>query len=271
MSKKVFLILICVFTLVVLCNLTSFAQETEKDALDLIVERGKLFVSTELGNVPWTFKDLKTGEITGFTTELVQMYAKEIGVELEVKAFDWAGVIPALTTGKVDMVAAPLSRTMARSLKILYCEPYMIDPGVGYALKGKFKDISELNKKGITITTTAVSIHENMAKELFPEATISPLPTVADTTAAIQSSRADVSLSSKIVSEGIAQSNPNLEIISGYTFMDSFACAVRFDSYKLWSSFNMFMRMIKLDGRYAKLYKKWLGIEWKPNSIETAL
>ena len=271
MNKSVILVSILAVVVILVFGLTSFAQEVKEDALDLIVERGKLLVSTELGNIPWTFQDIKTGEITGFTTELVQMYAKEIGVELEVKTFDWAGVIPALTTGKVDMVAAPLSRTMARSLKILYCEPYMIDPGVGYALKGKFKDISELNKKGVTITTTAGSIHENMAKQLFPEATISPLPTVADTTAAIQSGRADVSLSSKIVSEGIVQSNPNLEIISGYTFMDSFACAVRFDSSKLWSSFNMFMRIIKLDGRYAKLYKKWLGIEWKPNSIETAL
>lgn len=271
MNKRVLFVSICVVALVLVSGLTSFAQETGNDALDLVVERGKLLVSTELGNVPWTFEDIKTGEITGFTTELVRMYAKEIGVELEVKAFDWAGVIPALATGKVDMVAAPLSRTMPRSLKILYCEPYMIDPGVGYALKGKFKDISELNKKGIIITTTAGSIHENMAKELFPEATIAPLPTVADTTAAVQSGRADVSLSSKIVSEGIVQTNPNLEIISGSTFMDSFACAVRFDSFKLWTSFNMFMRIIKLDGRYAQLYKKWLGIEWKPASIETAL
>lgn len=270
MNKKIVSILVCVIFSVLAFGSSLLAQE--KDALDLAVERGKLYVSTELGNAPWAFEDPKTGEITGFTIELVKMYAEELGIGLEVKTFDWAGIIPSLTTGKVDMVAAPLSRTIPRSVNILYCEPYVIDPGVGYALKGKFKDLSELNKEGIVITTTAGSVHEIKAKELFPEATISPLATVADTTAAVLAGRADVSLTSKIVAEQIIQANPNLEIIpGGYTFMDSFACAVRFDSFKLWTSFNMFMRMIKLDGRYAQLYEKWLGIEWQPISIETAL
>jgi len=275
MSKKILLSLVLVITLVTILSFMSFAQEVNKDAaLDLIVKRGKMLVSTELGNAPWAFQDIKTGEITGFVIELAQMYAKEIGVELEVKTFDWAGVIPALITKKVDMVAAPLSRTMPRSLKLLYCEPFVIDPGVGYALKEKFKDIkdiTEFNKKGMTITTPAGSIHEGMARKLFPEAKISPVPTVSDVTAAVQSGRADLGLMSLCCTKAIIKSNPNLRIIPGYTFFDSFACAVRPDSFKLWASFNMFMRMIKLDGRYARLYKKWLGIEWEPNPIETAI
>ncbi|PKP58271.1 amino acid ABC transporter substrate-binding protein [Candidatus Atribacteria bacterium HGW-Atribacteria-1] len=272
MNKKIFLILICVFTLVVLCSLMSFAQVRGEDTLDQIVGRGKLLVSTELGNMPWVFQDPKTSEITGFIIELTRMYAKEIGVELEIKTFEWAGVIPALTTGKVDMVAAPLSRTMPRTLKILYCEPYIIAPGAGQALKGKFKDISEINKKGVIITTGAGSNAEIWAKDYCTEATVIPLPSQADCIAAILSGRADVHLVDYIISEKIVQANPSLETIPGYTFMDSFACAIRLDdSFKLWASFNMFMRLIKLDGRYAQLYKKWLGIEWKPNSIEMSL
>jgi len=271
MSKKIFLISICVFTLVVLCSLlVSFAQETGEDALDLIVERGKLLVSTEFGNAPYAFKDIKTGEITGFTVELIKMYAEEIGVELEIKGFEWAGILPSLITGKVDMIAAVLSRTMPRSLKILYSEPYVIEPGVAFALKGKFKDISEINKKGVIYTCSAGSSHEAWARKYLTEATISPLPTLSDNTAALLSGRADVSTTGMTTAGKVVQANPSLEILPGYAFMDSFAFAVRFDSFKLWNSVNMFMRLIKLDGRYARLYKKWFGFEWKPNSIETA-
>jgi len=60
-------------------------------------------VFTEFGNAPYVFKDIKTGEITGFTVELIKMYAEEIGVELEIKGFEWAGILPYLITGKVDV------------------------------------------------------------------------------------------------------------------------------------------------------------------------
>jgi ABC-type amino acid transport substrate-binding protein len=278
--KKVLLWILAVVVILALVFGSSFffaqkfAQKSgitsSTDALDLALKRGVLYVSTELGNAPWTYADPKTGEITGFTIELARMYTEELGIKLEVKTFDWAGVIPSLTSGKVDMITAPLSRTIPRTTKILYTEPYVIDPGVAYAKKGKFKSLDEINKEGVIITTTAGSIHETMAKKLFPKATMNPLPTVADTIVAIESGRADVNLTSLDVASQIIKGNQSLEIIPGYTFMDSFACAVRFDSPKLWNSFNLFMRMIKLDGRYAALYKKWFGIDWKPTPVETS-
>jgi ABC-type amino acid transport substrate-binding protein len=279
--KKVLLWILAVVVILALVFGSSFffaqkfAQKSgittaNKDALDLALERGVLYVSTELGNVPWTYADPKTGEITGFTIDLVKMYTDELGIKLEVKTFDWAGVIPSLTTGKVDMITAPLSRTVPRSAKILYTEPYVIDPGVAYAKKGRFKSLDEISKEGVVITTTTGSIHETMAKKLFPKATINPLPTVADTVSAIESGRADVNLTSMDVALGIIKGNPSLEIVPGITFMDSFACATRFDSPKLWQSFNLFMRLIKLDGSYAALYKKWFGTDWKPTPVETS-
>lgn len=248
----------------------SLAVLSWADALDDALARGTLIVCTEPGNAPWTYEDPATGKWTGFTIELVQMYTDELGVSLEVKGFDWAGVIPALLAGKADMIAAPLSRTIPRSAKILYCEPYIIAPGVAVVRKGEFTSLEQLNAPDVVLTTTIGSIHEEIGRKKFPLATMSPVPTVADHNAALAAGRADAILTGKFVGEKIVAQYPNFEILPGFTFMDSFACAVRFDSFKLWQSFNLFMRLIKLDGRYAELYKKWFGVEWVPYNIETA-
>lgn len=244
---------------------------TTQDALDLVVQRGTLIVSTELGNYPWAYKDPKTGVITGLVIDIARGYATALGVKLQVNTYVWAGLIPALTTGKVDMVAAPLSRTIARSVKILYCDPYVTDPGVVYALKGKYTSLSDLNKKGVILTTTAGSIHETMAKTLFPNATMNALGTVSDTTAAVLSGRANASLTSRSVGLGILKTNPKLEILPGSTFMDSLACAVNFSSFKLWKSFNMYQQMIKLDGTYGKLFKQYFGVNWVASNVQDGL
>ena len=158
MNKRVLSILTCVAMLVLVLTVTSFAQE--KDALDLVLERGKLVVSTHFGDAPWVYEDPKTGEPTGLIYEITKMYTEEIGVELEMMPFDFAGVIPALISGKVDMIVASLSRTVPRSTKILYTDPYAVEAGSGFAPKGKFKQINELNNEEVRIAVTAGAIEE---------------------------------------------------------------------------------------------------------------
>jgi ABC-type amino acid transport substrate-binding protein len=273
MNKRVLSILTCVVLLVSVLTLTSFAQG--KDALDLVVERGKLVVSSDLANYPWNYEDPETGEITGFVHELIKMFAKEIGVELEVMVYDFAGNIPALTSGKVDMIASTLSRTMPRALKILYTEPYMMAPLVGYALKGKYKDVSELDKEGTIIFAAAGSMQVDVVKVVFPNAECVELPTTAEGVAAILSGRGNAFIEDRPKAQAIVQANPGLEIIpgypGGYKAVDSFAFAVRYDSPKLCNVFNMFLRIIKLDGRYNELHQKWLESDWAPVTLEMSL
>jgi ABC-type amino acid transport substrate-binding protein len=247
-------------------NLRKFFRRRFR-GLYLVLERGKLVVSTHFGDAPWVFQDPKTGEPTGLIYDITKMYADEIGVEYEMMPFDFAGVIPALTSGKVDMIVASLSRTVPRSTKILYTDPYAVEVGSGFALKGKFKEMSELNNEEVRIVVTAGAIEEGMVPKLFPKATLVTVPTTADGVAAILSGRGDVYLSGRRIAIEIARTNPTLEVLPGTTNVDPFAVAVRFDSFKLWNSFNVFMRTIKLDGRYAELHKKWLGSDWVPLPI----
>jgi len=263
------MIMIAVWVLLLSLSMAGFSATTT--TMDQILTRGELRVSMELGNPPWNFKDPKTGEITGMATELARMYAKELGVNLEIKAYDWAGVIPALITHKVDMIATCLSRTIPRSAKIIYTEPYIIAPIIIVAQKGEFKTLDDLNKEGVILTSTAGSFHETLIPKLFPKATMRAVPTNSDCITAVLSGRANAWSTGRFVGTAAVKDHPDkLEVLPGYVFVDSFAFAVRPESAILLQSFNLFMRLIKLDGRYGKLYEKWMGQKWEPVMLETA-
>ena len=248
---------------------TVFAADSQ-DALDQVMQRGTLVVATELGTPPWAYKDPKTGEITGFTIELARMLADSLGVKLKIKTYEWAGIIPSLLTKKVDMLTACLTRTVPRSAKLMYTEPYVNMPGQVLVRKGGFKSLAELNNKDVVLTCTTGSVWEQIAEKALPKATIRTNGTNADNAVALQTKRADGYLNDKLQLISAMKMYPDqFELIPTPLAWDSFAFAVRYDSFKLWNTTNLFMRLIKMDGRYAKLFKKYLGYDWVPKP-ETA-
>jgi polar amino acid transport system substrate-binding protein len=259
--RKFGLLLILVLLGMVLLTGTAMAE----DALDKALKKGKLVVSTEVGTPPWAFKDPKTGEVDGFPVELARMFAKELGVELEIKNFEWTGVIPSLLTKKVDMLVAPLSRTIPRTAKLMYVEPYVNMPAQILAVKGKFKSLEDLNMEGVVITASAGSVWEEVVEKRFPKATVAAAATNVDNGVALNTGRAVAYLNDRLQLEATIGHYPDkFEILPEAVSWDSLAFAVRFDSPKLRESANLFMRLVKMDGRYAKLFKKYMGYEWKP-------
>lgn len=262
--KKLWLTIASVFLALVLFNGNVFAGDPT-DALDEIVKRGKLVVATELGTHPWAYKDPETGKITGFTVELAQMFADDLGVELEIKPYEWAGIIPSLLTSKVDMLAACLTRTVPRSAKLMYAEPYVNMPALMLVRKGEFDSLEKLNNKKVVITATTGSVWEQVAEKKLPNATVRTNATNADNAVALQTKRADAYLNDKLQLTASMKKYPGqFEMVQQPLAWDSLAFATRYDSFKLWNTVNLFMRLIKMDGRYAELFERYLGYKWVP-------
>jgi len=269
LTRKNIILLIGIITF---CLIFAITISANASTLDKIIEKGKLVVGMDPTNPPWNFKDKDTGKITGMATELAHMYAKQLGVELEIKSFAWAGIIPALITNEVDMLATCLSRTVPRSAKIAFTEPYVKAPGIVVAKKGVFNSLSELDSEKVRLNTTTGSVHVELIEKLFPKAQLQLVPTASESASAIIAERSDATLTGILVGLAMVKNNPEkLEILPGYTMMDSFAFAVRYDSPKLLESFNLFMKLIKLNGEYGKLYEEWIEKEWSPDPIENSL
>ena len=60
----------------------------------------------------------------GFEVEVMQQLAKDTGVKLELVPTKWAGIIPALRTGKFDVIICGMGITPQRNLTVNYTRPY---------------------------------------------------------------------------------------------------------------------------------------------------
>ncbi len=90
--------------------------------MEQILKRGTLKVGMSTF-VPWAMKD-KTGKLVGFEIDVATRLAEDMGVKVQFVPTKWAGIIPALLTGKFDVVIGGMSVRPDRNLKVNFSIPY---------------------------------------------------------------------------------------------------------------------------------------------------
>jgi len=98
--------------------------------------KGKLRVGMECDYAPfnWTQADNKNGAVAisndstgyagGYDVQMAKKIADSLGMELEIVKIDWDGLIPALTSEKIDLVIAGMSPTDERKEVIDFSDYY---------------------------------------------------------------------------------------------------------------------------------------------------
>ena len=141
--------------------------------LESVLKNGKLRVGVSLF-APWTLKN-KQGKLIGFEIDVAKQLAKDLGVRLELKEFEWEDMLPALLKKHIDIIAAGMVITPQRALKVNFSQPYA-DSGLGLAtniaLTKNFTGLKDLNEPNTIIAVVAGTVAEDLAQRIFPKATI---------------------------------------------------------------------------------------------------
>ncbi len=146
-------------------------QLIAESTLDQVVRRGVLRVGMDTF-LPWAMKD-KSGKLVGFEIDVARRLAADMGVKVEFVPTKWAGIIPALLTGKFDVIIGGMGIQTKRALKVNFSIPYDYS-GMGIvAHKEKaagFQSLEDFNNTKVEIAcklgTTAVAA----AKKYIPKA-----------------------------------------------------------------------------------------------------
>ena len=85
--------------------------------------KGVLRLGTAAITEPFSFMDASQNVI-GFDIEIARRVAQKLDMKLEVIDMEFGSLIPALLSGKVDMIAACITVTDERAKKILFSEHY---------------------------------------------------------------------------------------------------------------------------------------------------
>jgi polar amino acid transport system substrate-binding protein len=105
------------------CNSNTGKETAAQDSLiEQIQKRGIMRVGMSTF-VPWAMKD-KTGKLIGFEIDVATRLAEDMGVKIEFVPTKWSGIIPALITGKFDVIIGGMGILPSRNLKVNFSIPY---------------------------------------------------------------------------------------------------------------------------------------------------
>jgi len=235
--------------------------------LDEIAQRGELRIAVQTQGAPFSFVD-RNGKRTGSSIDLCEMIAKEMGVKIKFLNYDWDGLIPALLSKKADMLAADMTPTLKRAMKIAFADPYMYTGSVVFVKQNSpIKTLEDVKKSGTKIAVLLGSTGENDAKKAFPDAKLKTYkgggPLLIN---AVLTGHTDAGVNDGSAVRGQAASFPpnSVRILEGQLSKSPLSFAVRYDSPDLLSWLNLFFLHTSLDGRLQDNLDYWVNsLDWK--------
>jgi polar amino acid transport system substrate-binding protein len=111
--------------------------------------------------------------LIGFEIAVAERLAKDMGVKIEFVPTKWAGIIPALLTGKFDVIIGGMGIRPDRNLKVNFSMPYDTTGQhlvANKKLAGSFKTLEEFNSTDVTIAARLGSTAVTAAKKFMPKA-----------------------------------------------------------------------------------------------------
>lgn len=136
-------------------------------------------VGLEAGYAPfnWTQMDASNGGVKidgsseyagGYDVEIAKKIAKDLGKELVIVKTEWDGLVPALTSGKIDAIIAGMSPTAERKQTIDFSANYYKSDLVMVVKKGgKYEGSTSIQDfKGAKVTAQLNTFHYSVVDQI---------------------------------------------------------------------------------------------------------
>jgi polar amino acid transport system substrate-binding protein len=267
---RISLAIILLFCWVCASAIGADIELAKKSTLETILKRGALWVGFDSGYMPFEMTNQK-GRYVGFDIDMAKEMAKAMGVKFVPINTAWDDIIPSLTTGKFDIIISGMTITQERNLKINFADPYII---VGQTIllnkkhEGKIKSYKDLNDSRYIVTSQSSTTGEAAVKTLIPKCTYKSFKTENEAASEVLNGKADAfvyDLPFCAVVMAMKGKGKLFFLDTPFTY-EPLAWAVRKTDPDFLNWLNNFLRQIKNDGRYDKIYNKWIkSTDWIKN------
>ena len=234
-------------------------QIAHADALDDIRKSGKIRIAIDLGVPPYGMTDDKM-QPTGLDVETAQALAKDWGLQFEHVPTTGASRIPALQTGKADLVISSLSYTAERAKVIDFSLGYAVLRTVIAAPKSSgVKKLADLDGK--TVGTVRGTTHDTQLTKEGPKGMkLVRYEDDATEGQAFLSGQVDIFSTAEMIVPQLARKNPAREVEVKFV-LDNFklAVGVKKDETRLLEEVNKWIATNLQNGRLNTFNKKYFG------------
>ena len=261
-----------VFSLAGISQAGNLQQElVQQSAVEQIMKRGVLRVGMSTF-VPWAMKD-KTGKLIGFEIDVATKLAEDMGVEIEFVPTKWAGIIPALLTGKFDVIIGGMSIRPDRNLKVNFSIPYDY-AGQSLAASKKlaagFNRIEDFNRSEVIIAARLGSTAADAANKFMPKAQKKFFDDEAQVIQEVVNGRAHAAVASAPLPAFQAIKYPDQLFvpIQGTFTKEPIGFAVRKGDFDTLNYFNNWIRFVEAKGWLAERKHYWFETKDWENMLQ---
>jgi len=224
-----------------------------------IKKRGKIIVGIQGDNPPWGFVT-SAGKQDGLDADMAALFAKELGVEVEFLPLEVNNRIPALTTGRVDVLFATMAMLPERAKAVQFSKPYVANTIV---LIGPKKDSIKTNEDmgRYTIGVARGAAQDTQVTKNAPSnTTIRRYDGDAPSIQALVSGQVQALGGNIFYMQRIEQARPG-EFENKLEFQNLYngACT-RLGEKEMNATINAFIDKIKANGELQKVYDKWMKV-----------
>lgn len=244
-------------SLVALLVAALFAGCGSKSVLSQIKKDKKLIVGTEATFPPFESVD-ENNKIIGFDIALAGEVAKDLGVTLEVQDMAFDSLIPALQTGKIQMIAGAMSITPDRAKQVDFSKPYYQASQTIVVLNTNTNvtKADDLKDKKIAVQTGTTG--DLLVTQDYATANIQRVTRFTDAFLMLQQNKVDaVVLDTPVAAAYVAKSNGAMKTVGDPLGADDYGLAMPQKNQAFVDAVNKSIDRMKADGTFEKLVQEW--------------
>ena len=208
------------------------------------------------------------GGVEGFNVDLATVIGERLGVEMDIVATQWSGILPGMQAGTYDFVVAPTTITEERAANMLFSEGYL-NTDFQFVVANAAEEVDSLEGfAGKVIAVNKGSAYDSWARDLADEIgwTVESYGTNTDAVQAVVSGRAFANVAGNTVSAWAAQKNPNVKLSYLFSTGKVWGMPFRTDDDATRQKVEAVIECLKIDGTIAELHETWFGIAPPPGS-----
>jgi polar amino acid transport system substrate-binding protein len=209
-----------------------------------------------------------SGEWVGFEIDLAKALCEEMKAECVPTPIAWDGIIPALTSGQIDMILGSMSITEERKQTVNFSDRYYYTPSVFVAMKGSGLDTSAEGLKGKILGVQSATTNADYAEKTYADGVeIKYYNTQDEVNADLLAGRIDVMLADQLAMDAFVkgEAGKDTEVVATApadpAFGEGIGVAVRKDDAELLAKVNAGIKALLDSGKYDEIAKKYFDFD----------
>ncbi|MBQ5389405.1 MAG: transporter substrate-binding domain-containing protein [Clostridia bacterium] len=224
-----------------------------------VKEAGKLTVATSPDFPP--FETLEGDKVVGIEVDILNLIAKELGVELEIVQMDFDSVLFGIQSAKYDCGMSGITASEDRKENMLFTTPYynaaqVIVVKEGSAITGK----ADLSGKKVSVQTGTTADEGCKAEGLD----VSAFAANADAKAALTTGKVDAWIVDNLTAMQMVEEGDGLVILEEKMTEEPYAFAFAFGSEDLVAEIDKALKTLIDNGTVESIFAQYGETYFKP-------